>query len=365
MKKKAILLTLVLSIFLMGNVNAQFGIGNSIKNKYKNKYKNIAKEKGEEQADKGIKAGEDAAYEQAEKGENAGMEQAEKGLDKAQPGLEKADEAMDKGAEATIFGLGKYEAFQDDYKTRRDNANPDDYRKYPFETAIVEYKLEGKTEGEKSYYVYGGGYKMAEYIIEKKGRKIKKNTGIITIGPFTTTIDFLDKQAVEMENPLLLFTADSNRDWQKTGENILIKTGFEKQGKETIIGKECNLWVNGKDKLWVWKGLVLKIESRSGTETATSVQIDVPVPAEKFQVPSDIELESVNSDELFPDITAEEFEKEYYNSKEEEEEMLDMIEDMDYPEFKAFVKKEDPTMTDNEIQQAYLYLKQKSKMRNK
>ena len=94
------------------------------------------------------------------------MEQAEKGLEKAQPRLEEADEAMDKGAEATIFGLEKYEEFQDDYKSRRDNANPDDYRKYPFETAIVEYKLEGKVEGEKSYYVYGAGYKMAEYMIE-------------------------------------------------------------------------------------------------------------------------------------------------------------------------------------------------------
>ncbi|MFK5855906.1 MAG: hypothetical protein QM503_07225 [Bacteroidota bacterium] len=365
MKKKAVLLTLILSVFIMGNINAQFGIGNSIKNKYKNKYKKEAEKKGEEQAEKGLKSGEDAGMEQAEKGENAGMEHAEKGLEKAQPGLEKAEEGMDKGAEATIFGLGKYEAFQDDYKSRRDNANPDDYRKYPFETAIVEYKLEGKIEGEKSYYVYGAGYKMAEYIVEKKGNKIKENTGIITIGPYTTTIDFIEKEAVEMENPFLLFSADPNRDWQKTGENILTKTGFEKTGKETIIGKECNLWVNGNDKLWIWKGLVLKIQNRNSSETATSVKIDVTIPAEKFQVPEDIKLESVNSDELFPDITAEEFEEEYYNSKEEEEEMLEMIADMSYSEFKAMVKKEDPEMTDNEIQQAYLYLKQKSKMRNK
>jgi len=349
----------------MGNVNAQFGIGNSIKNKYKNKYKNEAKEKGEEQAEKGLKAGEDAGLEQAEKAENAGMEQAEKGLDKAQPGLKKADESMDKGAEATIFGLGKYEEFENNYKSKRDNANPDDYRKYPFETAIIEYKLEGKIEGNKSYYVYGAGYKMAEYIVEKKGNKIKENTGTITIGPFTTTIDFIDKQAVEIENPFLLFSADSDRDWQKTGENILIKTGYEKTSNETIIGKECNLWVNGKSKLWIWKGLVLKLEDRSNIETAISVKIDVPVPEEKFQVPENIEYERVNSDELFPDITAQEFEEEYNNSKEEEDEMLDMIKDMSYSEFKAMVKKEDPEMTDNEIQQAYLYLKQKAKMRDK
>jgi len=111
---------------------------------------------------------------------------------------------------------------------KRDNANPDDYRKYPFETAIIEYKLEGKIEGNKSYYVYGAGYKMAEYIVEKKGNKIKENTGTITIGPFTTTIDFIDKQAVEIENPFLLFSADSDRDWQKTGENILIKQDMKK-----------------------------------------------------------------------------------------------------------------------------------------
>jgi len=66
-----------------------------------------------------------------------------------------------------------------------------------------------------------------------------------------------------------------------------------------------------------------------------------------------------------PIFTAQEFEEEYNNSKEEEDEMLDMIKDMSYSEFKAMVKKEDPEMTDNEIQQAYLYLKQKAKMRDK
>ena len=49
----------------------------------------------------------------------------------------------------------------------------------------------------------------------------------------------------------------------------------------------------------------------------------------------------------------------------ENDEMLDMVEGMDYPEFKKWAKKEDPTMTDPEIQQAYLYLKQKAKMRHK
>ncbi len=365
MKKRAVLLSLVFSLFIIGSVDAQFGIGNSIKNKYKNKYKNEAKKQGEKQAEKGLKTGEDAGMKQAEKGENAGMEQAEKGLDKAQPGLEKAQEGMDKGAEATIFGLGKYEEFENNYKTKRDNVNPDDYRKYPFETAIVKYKIEGKTGGEKSYFVYGAGYKMAEYVVEKKGKKIKSNTGVITIGPFTTTIDFIDKKATRIENPLLLLSADANRDWQKIGENILIKTGFEKKGKETIIGKECSLWVNGKDKLWIWKGLALKTETRSGSETATSVKIDVAVSDSKFQVPDDIELESVNTDEMFPDITAEKFEEDYNNSKIDDDEMLDMVEDMTYPEFKAYVKKNDPEMTDNEIQQGYLYLKEKAKMRHK
>lgn len=347
---KITLLTVVFSLFLMGTVNAQFGIENSIKKKYI--------KKGEKEAEEGITKG-------IESGENAGMEQAEKGVEAADPDGEKVQEAEEKAVEATIFGLGQYEEFENDYKSKRDNVNPDDYRKYPFETAIIEYKLEGRTEGSKSYYVYGAGYKIAEYIIEKKGKKIKENTGIITVGPFITTIDFIEEQAVEMENPILLFSADPNRDWQKTGENILIKMGFEKEGIETIIGKECNLWVNGNDKVWIWKGLVLKTENKSGSETATSIDVDVPVPEEKFQVPDNIELESVNSDELFPDITAKEFEEEYYTSKEEEDEMLDLIENMNYSEFKAMVRKEDRELTDNEIQQAYLYLKQKAKMRDK
>jgi hypothetical protein len=47
------------------------------------------------------------------------------------------------------------------------------------------------------------------------------------------------------------------------------------------------------------------------------------------------------------------------------DEMLDKIEKMSYSEFKVWALEEEPGMTDQELKESYLYLRQKAKQRHK
>ncbi len=351
--KKNVVLTLVFAIVLSFTGTAQFGIQRSIRNKYAKEGKEHAKK----EADKGV-----------DKAEDKGMEEADKGLDKAtdaaEPGIEKAEEGEEKAEEATLFGISKYNEFVDGYEADVASKDPADYKKYRFETAIVEYEVEGHDKGTKTLFIDMGGYKVAEYITIKK-KKSEEKTAIILYGADMISIDFDDKQAVKMHNPMAFYLANPNRDWEETGEILLTKLGFEKTGKETIIGKKCDVWKHGKHRIWIWDGLTLKSADGKDIETATDIKIDATISEEKFEVPEGFEYEIIAAEDLFPELDEEEAKAAMEEDDDEiSDEMLDKIEKMSYSEFKVWALKEEPGMTDQELKQSYLYLRQKAKARH-
>ena len=354
--KKVLLIALAIGLAIPMSGYAQFGIEKRIKNKYKAKYK----KEGMKHAEKGL-----------DKAEDKGMEQADKGLNKdtdaADPAITKAEEAQEKGEDYAVYGLKKYQGFVEGYEGGVASKDPADYRKYPFESAIVTYKLEGSEEGEKIVYMDMGGYEIAEYkTIRKKRNKEEKET-VMLIGADMITIDYDNKSAVKMHNPMAYLLADPDRDWQKTGEKMLIKMGYKVVGNETIEGKNCAVWKKGKQKLWLWKGITLKSEDKVGgkktIETAVDIKTDVNVPAKYFEVPEGFEFQVVGAEDMFPQVTDEDIEK--ATQDEDMDELLDQIETMSYSEYKAKVLEEDPDTPDDEIQQSYLYLRQKARRRHK
>ena len=353
--KKIVTLTLLFMFALTVTSTAQFGIQSSIKKKYKKKYKN----EGKQHADKAEQKAEDAAEDKA-------MEQADKGLDKAtdaaEPGLQKAEEAEKQGEEYTLYGLQKYDEFVDDYEADVENKNPADYKKYRFESAIVEYELDGSEKGTKTVYVDMGGYKMAEYATIRK-KKSEEKEGHILIGADMITIDFENKSAVKMHNPMAYLLADPDRDWEKTAERILVKLGFEKTGTEDILGRECDIWKQGRQSLSVWDGLTLKSVDGKNTEVAVSVKIDEAVAPGVFEAPEGFEYEEISTRDMFPDVSEGEIEDDEM-SEEELNQLLDEIETMSYSEYKYKVLEEEPDADEEEIKQAYLVLRQMAKRRH-
>ena len=70
----------------------------------------------------------------------------------------------------------------------------------------------------------------------------------------------------------------------------------------TIAGKPCTgrsmeMMKGMVVKSWTWKGIALRIESGIGTIPVTmeavKIEVDVPVPPEKFQVPGDVVLKKL------------------------------------------------------------------------
>jgi len=354
--RNLVLILMILGLAVPSVGYSQFGIQSKIRAKYEKKYKEMGKKKAEEQA---------------EKAEEKGIEEADKGLNKAtdaaDPALDKAEEAEEKGEGYAISGLEKYQDWAAGYEEGVASKDPADYKKYPFESGIVKYKLEGSEEGEKIVYMDMGGYKIAEYKTIKKRRNKEEKETVMLIGADMITIDYKNKSAVKMHNPMAYLLADPDRDWQKTGEKMLIKMGYKVVGNETIQGKNCAVWQHGKQKLWLWKGITLKSVEKVGgkktIETAVDVQTNVEVPASAFEVPEGFELEVVGAEDMLPQVTDEDIQ----NLKDQDEDMddlLDQIETMSYSEYKAKVLEEDPDTPEDEIQQSYLYLRQKARRRH-
>ena len=356
--KNVFLFFMIVAMAIPATGYSQFGIQSKIRSKYEKKYK----EMGKKHAKKGM-----------DKAEDKGMEEADKGLDKAVKAsdttITKVEEAQEKGEDYAISGLKKYQDFAAGYEADVASKDPADYKKYPFESGIVKYKLEGSEEGEKIVYMDMGGYKIAEYKTIKKRRNKEEKETVMLIGSDMITIDYKNKSAVKMHNPMAYLLADPDRDWQKTGEKMLIKMGYKVVGNETIQGKNCAVWQHGKQKLWLWKGITLKSVEKVGgkktIETAVDVKTNVKVPASAFEVPKGFELEVVGANDMLPQVTDEDIDSLRQKDDKDMDEVLDQIETMSYSEYKAKVLEEDPNTPEDEIQQSYLYLRQKAKRRHK
>ncbi len=331
---------------------AQYGIQRSIRNKVRRD----AREHAVKEEEKAKAEAEDEAMEKADK-------ELDKAAEAAEPGLEKAEEAEEQAEEATIYGIGKYNEFAEGYEADVESKDPADYKKYRFNSAVVTYDVNGSEEGTKTLYIDMGGYKVAEYR-EVQHKKSMEKTASIMIGADVIGIDFDDKSATKVHNPLAYALANPDRDWEETAENILEHTGFKKTGQETILGRECDLWQHGKMKIWVWDGLTLKSVYGKDVETATDVQIDKEVPQDVFEVPEGFEYEEINAGDMFPEISEDDA-KAAFDEDEDRDEFLDEIENMTYSEYKVIVLEEDPGLSDQEIKQSYLYLRQEAKRRHR
>jgi hypothetical protein len=352
--KKNILVILIIFFTIIATVNAQFGIQRSIRNKYKKQ----GLEHAQEERQKGIDSAENKRIEEAYKCLHKAAEAAEPGLEKAEE-----EEEKEKGEEYAFYGISQYNDFVEGYEADVASKDPADYKKYRFNTAIVEYEVEGHDEGSKTLYIDMGGYKVAEYIIVKK-KKSDEKTAVILIGSDIISIDFEEESAVKIHNPMAYLLASPDRDWEKTAENILLKLGFEKIGAETIIGKECDVWEQGRSKIWVWDGLTMKSVNGKDIETATRIQVDTSIPQEMFEVPEGFEYEIIEAGDLFPELSEEEAKAAFEEDDEDMDELLDEIENMSYSEFKAKVLEEEPELYDEEIKHRYLYLRQMAKRRH-
>jgi len=278
-------------------------------------------------------------------------------------------------------------------------AQKPNYKVFPFKTGIIKYKLEGNSSGTHTKYIDQYGYKQADFSeTEMKvfGMSKKENKATILIGPKAYSIDYDKNKATSTVNPVYETYANSKgSDYDKLGRDALKSLGYSNTNKtESIVGKRCELWTGSLGKVWIWKGLALKTETNvlgvSVIETATSVRINISVPASKFEIPKGMDLENIDmygntssNKEMMnalggnnQDISPEEMQMMQdamngdtegmmkmagKNMSQEEKDQVRKVANMSYSEFKRMVKQEEPNISEEEIKQAYQMTKQMAK----
>ncbi len=172
------------------------------------------------------------------------------------------------------------------------------YKVFPFKSGIIEYQKTGKTKGSSIKYIEDYGYKQADYgesVTKIFGMKTEQKEGTILIGPIVYAIDYENDAVAKGENPVYELYANSNGNYIELGEQAMENLGFTNTGKTgTVLGKECEIWKGTLGEIWTWKGLALKSTTKilgiKMDETATKITIDTNVPANKFEVPKDMEI---------------------------------------------------------------------------
>jgi hypothetical protein len=168
------------------------------------------------------------------------------------------------------------------------------FSKYPFETGMIEYKLEGYSKGKQVTYWSKFGYN--EYtIVEQEtnllGEKSVSKKATLVLGDFIYEWSLNDKYLRKTFNydteiwQQGKFTAS---DWESFFRKCMDIQGYEKAGNEKINNKMCEIY-NGLQKRWYWNGLLMKTESallnNKQVMLVSKMKTNIDIPPSFFDVP--------------------------------------------------------------------------------
>lgn len=167
-------------------------------------------------------------------------------------------------------------------------------RRYNIESAIIKYKLSGKTKGTETLKFDDWGkreiykIKTVRQIVFYSVKNIQKiNTLNISKADTLYSIDLNNKTGVKT-----IFSNITNPN-QFSKADILNNNG-KLLFKDTILGKNCEVWKTEKLKIWLWQGVALKIESKiiakHYIKEAIEIQTGVTIDSQEFTVPIDVKL---------------------------------------------------------------------------
>jgi hypothetical protein len=180
--------------------------------------------------------------------------------------------------------------------------------RYPkSKTGIIKYEVYGATTvGTEVLYYDDWGSREAKYItttMDLGGVTVTRNALVLLEenGQWINTVDLNARTGIRMRNPRYKESiGQSRREREKNEENKNIDAGGRKIEIERVIGKPCVVWEVQYSgiKTCTWNGIVLKKISGPGfsrtTTVATKIDERVSIPEEKFTIPPDIEMKTVD-----------------------------------------------------------------------
>lgn len=182
-------------------------------------------------------------------------------------------------------------------------------KRYGVKSGVIEYEISGSQEGTKTLYFDDWGMRQAEYtrsVLSVGGFTKSLNLVNIIDGEYQYMINIDQKSGTKTRNPILkeIESLKYEKGFNEFGEQMLLKMGAEKIGTDNFLGKDCDIYEMKKSgtKLWVWKWITLKSETKSHgidiTTVAKKIDIDVSIPSSKFNVPEKVVLNEVDLDNI-------------------------------------------------------------------
>ena len=176
-------------------------------------------------------------------------------------------------------------------------------RRYYIESAIINYKISGNTKGEEKIYFDNWGEREAQFtkaVTETTFFGIKnkqeENTLNILDGDISYGIDLKNKTGVKTLNAGIttMSALSQGKSPRQFGKEMLKKMGGKKIGEEEILGKNCEIWKALGTKIWLWKGIPLKTQSKimgiERTVEAIELNINTKIDESVFKVPEGIKI---------------------------------------------------------------------------
>jgi hypothetical protein len=191
-------------------------------------------------------------------------------------------------------------------------------KRYDVKSGIVKYKIDGggsmlgittKIEGvSKLYFTDYGNLELHDETetTTTMGRKTTTHNIVKIVGDTVYSVDDKDRVIVKQRLGRLVDQNKEGKDLTVMGREMMKEMGGKKIGTEKFLGYPCEVWELLGSKIWIYKGIPLKIESNfmgfKHTIVATEAKFGVHVPKEKFKLP-DYPVKSI--DELFESIPEE------------------------------------------------------------
>ena len=180
-------------------------------------------------------------------------------------------------------------------------------RRYPkSKSGIIKYNVSGTKTGTEVVYYEDWGRREAIYTkstIDLRGVIVDRNT--LTLlednGLWINNIDLNARTGIRMKNPKYKeYVGQSRIELENTKKKSLKDAGARRAEIEMVIGRPCFVWTvqyNGNE-IYLWNGIVLKKITGSGysetTTVATEITESVNIPEEKFTIPPDIQMKTLN-----------------------------------------------------------------------
>ena len=185
-------------------------------------------------------------------------------------------------------------------------------KRYPkSKSGIIKYEISGLAiEGTEVVYYDDWGSREATHTkttMDWGGVLVTKNalTFLEDNGRWINNVDLDSRTGIRMKNPRYKeYIGKSRIKLEKLAENKNMDAGGERREIEMIAGKPCIVWevrTTGVNT-YTWNGIILKKTCGSGylraTRVATEITERIPIPEEKFTIPPDIQIKTVDMSTL-------------------------------------------------------------------